>query len=129
MTPLVACSLVAFLSAGGRLTGSGPDEIPDQGARPPVDLRRPMPIRSDQRPRIDYFDHAPMEDDTWWMEDRAFSKRSGGLSEGNETAFEIFYKVQVLPWLSVQPDVQYIVNPGGDGEDAVAIGLRLETTL
>jgi porin len=46
-----------------------------------------------------------------------------------ETVFELFYKARVLPWLIVQPDVQFIVNPGGDGEDALVIGLRVETNL
>ena len=29
----------------------------------------------------------------------------------------LFRRFQVLPWLAVQPDVQYIVNPGGGGAD------------
>ena len=26
---------------------------------------------------------------------------------------EISYQAQVLPWLQVQPDVQYVITPGG----------------
>ena len=43
-----------------------------------------------------------------------------------ETAIELFYKAPLLPWLTVQPDVQYILNPGGDGKDALAVGVRFE---
>lgn len=46
-----------------------------------------------------------------------------------ETATELFYTVQLRPWLRLQPDLQYIANPSGDGRDAVAVGVRLEATL
>jgi porin len=32
---------------------------------------------------------------------------------GSETFFELTYQAQVTPWWTVQPDLQYIVNPGG----------------
>jgi len=44
----------------------------------------------------------------------------------SETALELFYRAQLTPWLSVKPDVQYIVNPGGAGRDALVAGVRLE---
>lgn len=47
----------------------------------------------------------------------------------SETVFELFYKARVLPWLTVQTDLQFVGNPGGDGEDALVVGLRLETVL
>jgi porin len=43
-----------------------------------------------------------------------------------ETVFEATWAIRVLPWWTVQPDFQYIFNPGG-GEhspDATVIGLR-----
>jgi len=42
----------------------------------------------------------------------------------HETAVELFYKVWLTPWLILQPDLQFIANPGGNGKDAVAAGLR-----
>ena len=30
-----------------------------------------------------------------------------------ETFVEATYQVQVLPWWQIQPDIQYVVNPGG----------------
>ena len=44
----------------------------------------------------------------------------------SETAVELFHKLQITPWLSLKPDAQYIVNPGGDGHDALAVGVRAE---
>jgi porin len=38
---------------------------------------------------------------------------SGQARRGTEELFEITYQAQVTPWLVLQPDVQYIVNPGG----------------
>jgi porin len=49
----------------------------------------------------------------------------GGAS--HETAVELTYSARLLPWLTVQPDVQWVVNPGFSGRtgDAFAFGLRL----
>ena len=54
-----------------------------------------------------------------------------------EVVFELTYQAQLTPWLTFQPDVQYILNPGGtvlnaDGRprrDAMAIGLRSAVTF
>lgn len=52
---------------------------------------------------------------------------AAGFDDDAEVAVELFYKAQVLPWLSVQPDLQYIANPGGtaDIDDALAFILRV----
>lgn len=42
----------------------------------------------------------------------------------HETAVETFYRAQITPWLVVQPDLQFVANPGGDGNDAFIAGLR-----
>lgn len=44
----------------------------------------------------------------------------------SETAVELYHKLQLTPSLSLKPDIQYIVNPGGDGKDAIVAGVRLE---
>ncbi|MCB9913679.1 MAG: carbohydrate porin [Planctomycetes bacterium] len=56
------------------------------------------------------------------------SDPAAGFGEERELAFEAFYRAQPLGWLSVKPDVQYVVNPGGDPalDDALAVGVRLE---
>lgn len=46
-----------------------------------------------------------------------------------ETAIELFYKAQITDFISLQPDVQYIANPGGYGRDSVFAGVRFELTL
>ena len=47
----------------------------------------------------------------------------------SETAVELFHKFQITPFLSLKPDFQYIVNPGGDGRDALVAGIRMEMTF
>lgn len=44
----------------------------------------------------------------------------------SETVIEATYKIQVLPWWVLQPDCQYIFNPGGEQNenDSIIIGLR-----
>lgn len=46
----------------------------------------------------------------------------------HEQAIETFYRVQVTPWLSVKPDLQYVINPGGqaDVSDALVATVRVE---
>lgn len=48
---------------------------------------------------------------------------------GSETVLEAFYRVQVTPWIYFQPDVQFIMNPGGVYTNSVAIGLRSVITF
>ncbi|MBC7771869.1 MAG: carbohydrate porin, partial [Pyrinomonadaceae bacterium] len=49
----------------------------------------------------------------------------------DETAIEFFYKVAITPFLSLKPDLQYIINPSGDPgiHDAVVGSIRLELTF
>ena len=48
------------------------------------------------------------------------------IGDTHETAIEFFHKVQLTPFLAIQPDIQYIFNPGGDSKtrDALAAGIR-----
>jgi porin len=53
-----------------------------------------------------------------------------GFVDEWETAIELFYKVQITPYLSIRPDVQYVFNPGGTGaDDALAGLLRMELSF
>jgi porin len=47
---------------------------------------------------------------------------------GHETVLEVTYKITLTPWLMVQPDLQYIVHPGGSTAipNAVVLGIRLD---
>ena len=49
-------------------------------------------------------------------------------SWGHETVVELTYKIAFAPWWSLQPDVQYVVHPGGSTAtpNAVVVGLRLD---
>jgi porin len=56
---------------------------------------------------------------------RSFS-RAGSTPAGAEMALEFTYQAQVTEWLTVQPDIQFIINPGGtqDLNNALVIGAR-----
>lgn len=60
-----------------------------------------------------------------------FSDRTAaGFVEDHETAYEVFYRISITPWLAVQPDVQFITDPGGDGtSDATVATLRVQLTF
>ena len=53
----------------------------------------------------------------------------GGLS--SEQGIELYYNnIEVTPWLHVTPDVQYIIDPGGDSQDdAIAFGIRTQMSF
>lgn len=57
-------------------------------------------------------------------------EEGAGFTE-DETAIDVFYKFIVTPFVSVKPDLQWFINPGGAGEidDALVGGLRLEVTF
>lgn len=48
----------------------------------------------------------------------------GSIGVGAEMVLEVTYQSQVTPWLTIQPDLQYIINPGGtrDLNNALVIG-------
>ncbi|MEZ6165537.1 MAG: carbohydrate porin [Phycisphaerales bacterium] len=49
----------------------------------------------------------------------------------DETVIELFYKLQLTPFLSIKPDLQYIIDPAGNStiDDALVMGLRLEASF
>ena len=46
-----------------------------------------------------------------------------------ETVTELFYKAQLTPRVSLQPDLQYISSPSGIYRDAFVAGVRFQWTL
>ncbi|MCE0499673.1 MAG: carbohydrate porin [Methylacidiphilales bacterium] len=50
----------------------------------------------------------------------------GNPPSSAETVIEATYKVQIAPWWSIQPDLQYIVTPSGvqGSKNATVLGLR-----
>lgn len=56
--------------------------------------------------------------------------RDSGASRA-ETSVELTYSAQLTPWLRLQPDLQYIVNPGldPDRDDALVLMLRMEVSV
>ena len=57
---------------------------------------------------------------------RAALRADGGRPAAHETVLEASYRVWVTPWLSAQPSVQYVLQPGADRAvpDALAVALR-----
>ncbi len=53
--------------------------------------------------------------------------RSAVGAEDHETAIELSYAAEITNWLTLQPDIQYIINPGMDPalDDAFVVGLRV----
>lgn len=64
---------------------------------------------------------------------RAANERDGTrfTKPDYEAVIELTYQYRVTPWFTVQPDVQWIIHPGGsrDFDNALVIGLRTELTF
>jgi porin len=56
----------------------------------------------------------------------AYETNTGRGGLGGETTLELDYQYNPTPWLSIQPDAQYILDPGGDSSrgDILVLGLR-----
>ncbi len=56
---------------------------------------------------------------------------SSSFADSREVNLELTYRAQITPWLALQPDIQYIINPGTDPalDDALVVGLRAEISL
>ncbi|MEZ4651824.1 MAG: carbohydrate porin [Candidatus Eisenbacteria bacterium] len=58
------------------------------------------------------------------------SHPDAGFTESSETVFEFVYRASLLPYLAVQPDLQYVTNPGASSADDAAVGtIRIEVTF
>ena len=85
-----------------------------------------------------------------WMPGRADSEIGLGLStahnsdahmaaqaaastdaDRSEYSYELYYRDTLYPGISIQPDLQYIVNPGTDAvtDNATVLGLRLDVSF
>jgi porin len=59
----------------------------------------------------------------------AFSRDLPGQS--SEAVLELTYTLALTPWLTVQPDIQYVINPGGRSsvKNALVIGAQISITF
>ncbi len=60
--------------------------------------------------------------------ERAARVASASASAGREIVVELTHRILLNDWLAIQPNVQYVVNPGLDrlANDLVAVGMRFE---
>jgi porin len=60
-----------------------------------------------------------------------FSDEPGAAESDGETTLEWYYEVQLTPFVSVKPDLQFYFNPGGDAraDDAAVFALRVEVVF
>lgn len=59
---------------------------------------------------------------------RAAQLAGGAAPAARETNLELTWRAPVADWLTLQPDVQYVWNPGADSTlpNGFAVGLRFE---
>ena len=52
-----------------------------------------------------------------------------GTNRGNEFVIELTYEAQLTPWFEIQPDIQYMIQPGGSTATPNAFVLGLSATI
>jgi porin len=55
--------------------------------------------------------------------------RAGAPVGRAETDLEIFYRAAAAPWLTIQPDLQYVIGPDADPRRSNALSLDLRVTV
>ena len=62
---------------------------------------------------------------------KTVQRQAGNPVRNQEVALEWTYRAQIFPWLAVQPDVQYIINPGTDPtiDNVLVAGFRYESVF
>lgn len=71
----------------------------------------------------------PRKDDTIGIGFGYFTvnrQANGTPGQGGEFFMEVFYKWRMSKFMSLQPDLQYYRTPGGDGADALLVGVRVK---
>ena len=60
-----------------------------------------------------------------WRDEMALA---GNATDARETTLELTWRLPVADWLTLQPDLQYVISPGFDAalDDALVVGLRFE---
>ncbi len=52
------------------------------------------------------------------------------LNITSEQGVELYYNIEITPWMHVTPDLQVLIDPGGgDNDVAVICGLRMQMTF
>jgi porin len=122
------------LNAFGRIMGA-PDaqNLVDFFFNGGLTLAAPLPGRDNDQVGIDFGIGKVSSQKVGLDQDAGLPKQT------TEELIELTYQAQVLPWLVVQPDMQYIVNPGAGVPDpndparnlrnALVVGARAVTTF
>ncbi|HVA14976.1 MAG TPA: carbohydrate porin [Stellaceae bacterium] len=95
-----------------------------------VDLKAPLPARDDDSFGLG-FGFAQIGANARGL-DRdmaAFSPGQFSPVRSSETFVELTYQAQIAPWWQVQPDLQYVVNPGAGIQNPKAPGTRIGDEL
>lgn len=60
---------------------------------------------------------------------RREEEAAGLVASGGEAVLELTYQIEATPWLIVQPDVQYVIDPLVADSDATVLGLQMVATF
>ncbi len=112
------------LNVFGRIMGAPSGRnIVDLGFNGGITLTAPLPGRDNDQAGLDFgVAHVSTR--------AAAADAAAGLPrQGTETLLEVTYQAQATPWLVLQPDVQYVLNPAGGINNPNGSGKKLGNEL
>ena len=62
---------------------------------------------------------------------RVAALNAGQQTTLHESVWEVTYRASLTPWLTIQPNFQYVINPGADAQikNATVLGVRFELAM
>lgn len=62
---------------------------------------------------------------------RLAASNAGAEATSHESVWEATYRAHMAPWLSIQPNIQYVINPGADAQikNSTVLGVRFEMSM
>lgn len=128
------------LALFGRVMGASSDRnLVDWSLNAGLNLKAPLPGRDNDTLGVGYGWAHVSGRASDLDRDAAIFAASALPVRSAESVIEITYQYQVAPWWLVQPDLQYVINPGGGAAspldptrrlgDALVVGLRTNVTF
>jgi porin len=60
---------------------------------------------------------------------RRYAGSANPFDHGGEAVLELTYQIAATPWLAVQPDLQYVIDPVAADDDATVVGMEIVVTF
>jgi porin len=118
------------LAVFARIMGApGDRNLIDFSLNAGVTLKAPLPGRDNDTAGIGVGVGHVASAASGLVQDSNYFNATNNTVPGAETMIELTYQAQIAPWLTIQPDMQYVIRPGGGVADPNNPGRTLRNEL